>query len=135
MRVLIPLPQTVRRHGSNLRSHMLGKTKDAERLLNLHLSRKIIVIIVKDAGLGPFHSPSNAPLMEKLGFQTKVQKTKPRNTKKTVWVLLDWYANLGRPSLYIGIDREQLEKILTLGFMPIPENWPQTCKHHWENNP
>ena len=96
----------------------------------MHLSRKIIVIIVKDAGLGPFHSPSNAPLMEKLGFQTKVQKTKPRNTKKTVWVLLDWYANLGRPSLYIGIDREQLEKILTLGFMPIPENWKQICSDH-----
>jgi hypothetical protein len=99
----------------------------------LHPSRKIIEIIVKDAGLGPFHSPSNAPLMEKLGFQTKVQKTKPRNTKKTVWVLLDWFASLGRPSLYIGIDREQLEKILTLGFMPIPENWEQICSDHCQN--
>jgi len=70
--------------------------------------------------------------MQKLGFQTKVQKTKPKNTKTTVWILLDWFASLGRPSLYIGVKREQLEKILTLDFLPTPENWEQICKDHAE---
>ena len=101
---------------------------------NMHPSRKIIDIIVKCARRGPFHSPSNAPLMKKLGFQTKVQKTKPKNTKTTVWILLDWFASLGRPSLYIGVKRDQLEKILTLDFLPTPENWEQICKDHAERS-
>jgi hypothetical protein len=29
----------------------------------LHPSRKIIEIIARDAGLGPFHDPRNAPLI------------------------------------------------------------------------
>jgi hypothetical protein len=90
----------------------------------LHYSRKIIEIIVKDAKLGPFHDTQNAPLMRKLGFQTKIQHTKPRNTKKTVWVKLGL-------SLYIGIERERLQTILALGFMPVPENWEQICSDHW----
>ncbi len=93
--------------------------------------RKIIEIIVKDAKLGPFHDTLNAPLMRRLGFQTKIQQTKPRNTRKTVWITLDWFASLGRPSLHIGIERERLQTILTLGFMPVPENWEQICTDHW----
>ena len=93
---------------------------------------KIIDIIRKCAGIGPFHDPKNAPLMRKLGFQTKVQKTKPKNTKKTVWVELNWFASCGRPSLYIGIERERLEKILMLEYLPTPENWDKFCEKHSE---
>jgi hypothetical protein len=50
--------------------------------------------------------------MEKLGFKTKIQHKKPGNTEKMVWVKMDWFASLGRPSLFIGIERQQLQKIL-----------------------
>lgn len=105
--------------------------------MNKQIEAKIIDVIAKNVGLGPYHRPENAPLLEKIGFKTRIQKTKPRNTKSTIWIKLDYFCNIidafdkKQLPLYIGIEKETLNKILTLHHLPVPENWEQICRDHW----
>jgi len=98
--------------------------------LNLPLQAKIVDIIAKQAGVGPFHDPGNLPLLEKMGFQTKLQNFQPRSTEGVVWIgLPPRYPS--DTALWIGMQREQAQNILALDFLPLPEDWNKICYDHW----